>query len=1287
LGFFTSTGIFSIQTDIFSPSSRIVISFVRTANRLNAAHILTQTEFDEAQTNNGQVEIDVGEYVFDAIAVTDTQEDITTELTEEEIAAIEGQQSESDRAFRKLFEQNIPDARNRLIGVRVNLEGIEYRLDNGGPKAVSAMDSSGQGFFVGSGAANNYRDGSSRKLLVDISKEITREGTNQTTPLPGDVLYLSYIAVKEHYIRQSVNVKWALAAQSIPPQCFGYPTDLKYAAFRFYEWNITDDEGSNVRLAGWRAVETDNVPVNYIAPMRDTNNRIVLGDFIIGARSGLISTTYLPANVTLSQLQAYIDNRSTLPSYQVNLNQPAGGANFHINAGAEGSQFAYENSDWYNRGLFYTYDTSYDAQQKIFFNVHPNAMNKRDVDKFGVDRVLAQELEQDVAAGKRVFVPFMDDPDPEFPAPTDGAKTFLDNSNMKFDPIQPVSIWNIGNAEIECATGGGVALGFQSGFNGFGDVMGAFGVNSNIITERFEKDTRILVEMFATEGEFGPDILAIEGLVSPRGAITCIADRLGLSGFVVHTDEDNLLRFMRYKNQNVLDSLHDLDYRPDLPAPDIEENLDPRPEQFEGLLGYSNMLGDVPGIKPGYSVTVSAVIDKSKLRFVTTSRSRLDQLIPDLESEQVDTIEIEKEPSQITIPVSTGWHGRLLMDYTYHSDDQDFMILFKAGSSILGAIDSLRLVDSGGISDSIEVDFRWIKCDTIEIVGQDFSSLSVDFVLVSSLDNSVANDFLNEEPDYATRSADKNLISENRFYDRSVLFETDVMSLGQSNDGRMFVFFNDADGGISCAQSNDKGMSWIYHYGIVEPIRGLMARHPFVMNSYELNKAFLFYVLNGKVMCKAIPYDLFLDEDAMVVERFEQDRLVEKDDAPDEINLGVYSDKGNVLRRQQLSYVAAGDLTDVNFLSLLGKIPDEGEFEPNEDFAVEVQEGQSRETLSLRSNPVAIGSTTAFGNRDIEDSFFSVSKSHVGELCLWYMAQARDDIGGGDQLQCHFSTDHGITWFDKWEFIENGHNRIRADETQKTQFIDWSASGEPVTDILAEDPLESQQQAYWGINVHWSRLKRHKTDPTTSTGFEDDSVVMPISSPYAFFHPFLKQIFLFYIYEGCLLCKVFAEGLFKNAAERKRRRRVGDSPADDELSVGMDFVKEVIERGTRAHFIDGNLSTADIREELHYYINPETSERQVEGNIIYPFFGSMDVFNEERTLSVQRVCAYRFTQCNLRVFYKLEQSPDVRCAMWNGSVWMVEELLKSIGVAPPEVTDLSGITDVTGGFGDDGYGP
>jgi hypothetical protein len=153
----------------------------------------------------------------------------------------------------------------------------------------------------------------------------------------------------------------------------------------------------------------------------------------------------------------------------------------------------------------------------------------------------------------------------------------------------------------------------------------------------------------------------------------------------------------------------------------------------------------------------------------------------------------------------------------------------------------------------------------------------------------------------------------------------------------------------------------------------------------------------------------------------------------------------------------------------------------------------------------------------------------------------------------------------------------------------------------------------------------------------------------------------------------------EEAAVRKRKQ------TSDEFPVGIAYVKKAIEQDVRAHFIDGDLST-DIRDELHYYINPDTSERQIQGNIIYPFIGSFDVFNKERSVSPQRVCAYRYAQCNLRVFYKLEQSPDLRCATWNGSTWLVEELLSSTGTATSPIEN-NNVTNVTGGFGSDGYGP
>lgn len=1275
LGTFTGTGIFSVQFDTFSPTTRLIFCFVRTANRLNVAHVLTQAEINSANSS-GVAEIDLGEFVYDAISATDTKEDIEEKLTEEEIAQLGDLQSESDRIFRKLFE--LPNqsgvANNRLVGVKVNREGIEYRLDNGGPKAISALDDSGRGVFVGAGAANTYRDGSSRIVLVNL-KEPENYAESERELRAGDVIYLSYVAVREHYIRESVQVKWEMVAQTLPPICFAYPTILKHAAFRFYQWNITPDNANDspVRISGWRVVETDNIPVNSTAVFGEPGAGI-LGDTIIGGATGSLSVPYLPTDATLSELQGYIADKSSLPNYLVNVNVST---KYHTNIGKAGQQTnTYLNAEWYLRRSYNTYQEVVKSWDKVLFNISPAALLKRDVDKFGIEQTLAQQLEIDIAAGKQTFFPFMDNADPLYSNPTEGSKDYISSANTKFAPVQPLSRWTTSNAEIECGVGGGVVLGFNSGFNGFGDVLGAFGIHSNIITERFENDTRILIEKFATEGEFAPNILAVEGLASPRGSVSCITDLMGLNAFAVHTDEEGFIRIAVFKDQTILDSFRFLEYRPDLAAPPVSSNPDPSPGQFEKLLGYSGMLGDYPGHKPGLAVSVSSLLEESKFRYSTTSIEELRVYIPNVEASQVSPLTAQGS-SKLVFAVNTGWHGRLTIRLDNTGGKQDLLVLFKSGG-IVGSVDTINM-NSG--SQVLTIDFRWIKCDTIEIIGSSSLNINVSFAFVTSLENSIADDFLSHPSLVQRNSEDKNLLLEERLYDKNALFKTDVVSAGQTKDGKLFVFFNDQDGGISCAQSNDKGSSWVYHYGVVEAVRGIPAQNPFVIDSHQEGLGYLFYMLGGKIMCKPISYVMFLTEDSMLVERFEQDREVLNPSGTDSVRLGLYSILGNALRRDQLSYVAAGDLSDSAFLNLLGKQPSQGIFEPFKEYQIEITPGKYVNGR-LRSNPVALGSTTAFGNQDVQDPFFSVSHSDRGELALWYLADARSEIGGGQQLQCHFSQDGGINWYDKWEFIENSVNRLRADESKNTQFVDWSASGDPVDDSVGTDVQQSQQPAYWGINVHWSRLKKHKVNSNT-TSYTDSSIVLPISSPYAIFHQFLRQIFLFYIYEGCLLCKIFGEGTMSYGAEIKRKK---DKGLTSEPYTGMAFVKKIIEQETRSFFIDGNLSNDAIREELHYYINPATSERQVQGNIIYPFIGSLDVFNEERAISAQRVCAYRYSQCNVRVFYKLDGSPDLRCATWNGSNWFVEELMKKSGLEYPEIEEIDA-TDVTGGFGGSGYGP
>lgn len=1301
IGGLTIGGQFSTQYDIFSPITRVVISFARTANRINVAHVITQAEINSKDAS-GIANLNVGEYVFEVIAVTDQIEVIDTELTEEQKKALGGKESESDRAFRKLFEQNIPDDRNRFVGIRVNLEGIEYRLDNGGPKAISALSENGQGTFVGSGAARTYRDGSSKIIQVDLKKITSRIPLEPGQPQPpagslqaearepkaGDVVYLTYVAVREHYIRQSVAVHWSLNAMSLPPQCFSYPVSMKVASFRFYNWTIPGEKATDapVPLAGWRVVETDYAPVNYNAMMMGDPDPVI-GDFLIGGGGGVRTVSYLPGDTTLSKLQTYIADRSKLPTYDVNLSNNTSGDSYHINSGAQGSANAYTRASWYTSRNFSAYTDSNDAQEKILFNVHSKTLRRRDVDKFGIEQYLYSALAQDINSGKNTFFPFMDDPTVN--NPTAGCKEYLSNANALFSPIQPLTRWSLGNAETDCAVGGGIQLSF-SGFNGQGDVMGVFGIHSNIINERFEKDTRILVEKFGTQGEFGPNIIAIEGLASPRGAVSCIADRTYSTAIVATTNPENLLLFHQFDNGNIFEGMRELDYRPDLPVPPVADNNNPTPDQFERLLGFSGMLGDTPGFKLGRLVNISTFLDGSTLRYKTTSRSTLQNRLPNLVDEQIEEIKVAQDAGKIIIPVSMAYHGNFELEYRYAGiEPTPILLLFKSGGSVEGAVDSLFIAPG---THKLIIDHRWIKSDTIELVGTDVDTyLTVNYLCVSELDVSVANDFLNEQN--SSTADDVNLLEKNQLIaGRSVLFQTDVMSIGQDIYGRIFVFFNDRDGGISCAQSNDAGKSWVYHYGIVEPINNIKAEHPFIVHSYKKNIAFMFYLFQGKILCKKIPYTLFMPEDSLLIERFEKDRFVAgtEEELPRE-KAGLFTTAGKSLRRGEPSYVVAGDLTDATFLQLLGKDTEKGTFEPTEKRVIEGEAPQGQtppsQELDVRKIPIVLGSTTAFLNRDVDTSHFSGYKTVDGELKLFYLAPADASIGGGNQLQCHVSSDGGINWYDLWEYIENEYFRLRMDSTKKTQFIDWAAEGSQADTIEAADPMESQQSAKFGINIHWSRMKRDKIQTQGETGditIDSESKVLDVSSPYVFYNDLMHQIFLFYVYNGCLLCKTFGDGIFQEGASRQRLKQVGKLGTD--ALAGMAYVKDVIERKIRAVFIDGNLSPSDLREELHYYVDEEKKERQVDGNIAYAITGPLDAFDNTRNISAQRVCAYKLPNGNVRLFYKLDSSSMLRAAIWNGSEWHVEEFLKAKGQEFPEVKKISA-TDVTGGFGENGFGP
>jgi hypothetical protein len=907
----------------------------------------------------------------------------------------------------------------------------------------------------------------------------------------------------------------------------------------------------------------------------------------------------------------------------------------------------------------------------VYFNIHAKALRKRDVDKFAIERYLANELESDYKSGINTLFPFMDDPDVD--APTSGANEYLSVANCKFNPIQPPSpnFWG----EMQCGVAGGWVLRgpYGGSFSAFGDVLAAFWMESPFITERMDQETRVLVERHFTYGGTGIRIVAIEGAAGGVQGLSCIGDPSRLHAFAVHADSDGFLRFHRFQDGDVFNSMRKLEFRPDQGNLPYIDNETPTPDQFEKYVGYSGMLGDHPGFSPGYAASVSAFAPLDSFVYYTTASASALSASLGITEDQVRELNYTTGDS-VTIETGKAYLGRTEITYSYYGDVNLYIYLrFKDGSELVGTVDSIRF--SPGKRRVLRVDHRWVSCSTIEIVAAseettELQDVEIHKITILGLDDRFANDFLEEET--SSTEADKDKTALERLENRSLMFTTDMMSVGEDEDSRLFMFFNDKDGGISCLQSDDLGLSWYYHYGVIKSIENEYdARNPFIVQNFPANQAYLFYNMSGKVLCRQIDYTLFSFQDALLIERYYSDVLVRSDEdsgQPDQENLSIYSPDGRKMRYRAVSYVAAGDLNDEDFLSLTGRDVENNTFEYKEDLDVGQDDG-STSSVSV-SKTVAIGPGTAFTNQDISDPYFSAYRTEQGTMRLLYLGSTADE--DANLLQCHFSPDNGFNWYNLWEHADYGYNRLRTDPDRKTQFVDRSASGDRPTDLEGEDPKESGQEALSGINVHWSRLKRHKKEGATTS--KDESIAIEIESPYAFYQHTAKNVFLFYVYEGCLLCKVFSDGLFENAI---KNRETG----------GMTYVKNMIEKQTRSYFIDGNLTSDQLREEIHLWINTDSNEQMVDGNIVFPYQFAIDTFDENREIGAQRVCAYEMQNGNIRVFYKHKGRQDLRVAIWTGSQWYNEDLLRETGQFPPmDVPEApENVTPVTGGFGSDSF--
>ncbi len=1361
-----------------TPETEIIIIFAKTKYRVNVPHVLTQAEIDNVDEQGFNV-LDLGEYVWEVAAVMDNPFNEVI-LTDSEKASVDADLdfSREDREMQKLFEEffdnNIFGDINRFKSVVPNRESAYYRMDNGTFEGNDVLPTNDffQGFGGPTSSNPSFKDGTSKKIQIELNKRVfvnvstgdpsgpfdaktNLEDPNDPEappdtellslqeqarlPIAGDTIFLTYIAIEEHFVRQQVIINWLVQGGSIN-ECASSSSKIQVINYRFYEWPLeTAPNQTPVTVSGWRAVESIQAKPNFVSTVGDLFGEtpippeedeeggdgeegegeaqgggnegpdeeapdpgpgsgpgqtvpvgIELGDFARGGGKNSKVIKYLPANVNLAQLQAFIAG-AELPSYTVPLGFRLNEVDFHRNVGDGNSPLAYRNSQWFRRRLFTTYRQYTQAIEHVFFNVHPLALKKRDIDKWGIQRFLAVQIEQDIKSGvPNTFFPFMDDASVD--NPTEATNEFLDSSNTKFEPIDRLLQYTTANTATSCGVGGGGGTA-EGGGLGSSNLDAQFAFGAADLREKFARDSKILVEKFAHQGASGPlnrlILIEGEGGTGVDVGASCIIDPSKKLSFAAHVNDEGHLVFNSFLNGYIDDGMRKLTYRPDQGTPPVDTNT-PTPDQYESLLGYTSMLGDAPGYKEGKSVTVSSFLKQGILKYKVSDIELGESLIPNVEIDNLEQFDFTQEDNKLTMNVGEGFYGHTQINYKFEDAKRanfEALLVFKRGSALINIVDTIQVNptinknQSGKIQGSLRIPHKWMTADIIELVGEKVGEMEIHSIFVTKLDETRASDFL----DNAVSSTKEDRFSEkgsleNPFIDRSVLFSTDIMSFAEDRNSNLFILFNDTESGISCAVTQNFGIHWWYYYAIIEPVDEEAVRHPFVVNNVESNQFTVFFLHRGVIYAKTLDYRLFRMDDAFLIERF-ADLLTVEEVPPNQVQPppvqaeSIYSKEGQILRREISGYAAAGNLHSEDFLKIIGKVDGSEKLVPNEDREITI-DGVTK-TVSTRKFPLTRGGKTAFPNQDHSDVFFSAYRKDNGELRLWFLAPAE---GSCNMLQCHFSVDNGINWYDLWEFIEHGYDRLKIDPTTGIPFID-QVGGDEDDEIDKDNPFAQDEDAPFGINVHWSRMKRHK-----KAGGEDvdaESEVIDISAPYVFHQSTTKKVFLFYIYEKCLLCKMFNDDVLQD-------------------SGGMEVVKNIIERHHRSYFVDGSLEDTDLREEIHDFVNADLKQRMAEGNIIFRHQYAIDTFNEDRKISPQRVCAYDLPNGNVRVVYKHDRAKDLRAAIWRGDSWIIEDLMyldselepaniqAPIPVVPPAEPLPSAVpapvSKVTGGFGENAFG-
>jgi hypothetical protein len=1012
-----------------------------------------------------------------------------------------------DKAWKSIFANKHLISDNLLKELVQNKVGMYYRLDNGTDKSTEISKQSGYSYTA------NHNDASSKKISVDLSNLEK-----------GDIVYVSYCAVREHYFRQVVSISW-FAVDMGYLGFIAYPTNLMASNYRFYKWKVPSDSGTDIEIEGWRCVEAFNMRPNIIT----IDPEYLDGElgFLYGEKGkGNIEVNYLPIESTYEQIYEIVktgtENKTLLKTYSVNQDESLDGHGYSsLFDRTHNNSFVSEvwpTESWYKEYSSRTSNLSYSKMvEYCIFNTHSTSMKKRDIDKFAYPADLANIIYDNLKKGEDVSIANFDYgalPDPNDPL---NAEEFdaLSLENFSIDPIKSSpQIINTANA-----SGTSTQMGLFPNV-GVGTLFGEFA--SNIIKESMKKGTKILVESkpIASRGSI---ILSLLCQGSPKGYVDCIMAKNENDILVFTNNSDGFLSIRKLKHSEFENEISQVYFVPEKGGIDYSNpktDVDSYP-----VVGISGLLGDGTGVFPSNTISFSQYAPPDAFVEYYYGKHQL--------SNFVQRQEIGATTTGTDILIQLGrpaYTGQLKVECTAKLKDEDkkrvkALVLFSSSNKIESAIDNISVPigykDKDEIKQTITLNYLCLKGDTIKISFDNLSVLKITNVSVLGINDKYSKDFL----DFNSTTTD--ISTSYKIYDGALFVKTDFSSSYVDDRGHIYSFFEDTNGGVSAINSVDNGTSYNFQYNVIPKVEEYQIRKPFITQCSITNNVYLFVSINHCIYSLKLSLSEFAFENSF------------KTDAETKTSIKMI--------------VAAGNNNKENIEFILKN---------NKDFSISYR--------------------TKFSNIPVDTPYFSAYQCNNGELRLSFL----DDKG---QWQCNYSYDNGLTWIDLWACMQLCGPEIN--EKYKT--------GE-----------ESQDYPY-GIKIH----------PET------DSVP---ESLYIFKSDVSNRIYLFYIYKGCLLCKI----------SKNPNCPFGSCKNSDDVTDYEIFKKNIEE--SKSYFIDGNIE--NIKSEL-------------DKNVILKYKGTETSFTEYRTISAQRVCAHQMPNGYIRVYYKTANDNAIRSAHLAGTVWAIDDMM------------------------------